>query len=660
MRLQLKKLKLSKFRGVHDLEITFNPQETIISGENGCGKSTIYNAWLWLLSGKDAQDRKDFNIKPVNQHGVNLFDRPESTVWAEIEVDGVVNTLSRTFSEKWQKKRGSESAEFTGHETNFTFNEVPLSQSEFQKKVDAIVSDETFKILSNSSFFNSLAWGKRRTILTSIIPDVQESDVIREMKKAKISGVDDLEKYLSEGKNFAEIKAITSNKRKKLNEELQGIAPRISENNSKLVDESKLSDYLQVKKQNEDIFKSTKQRLENPQKSANKELEYKANLLTAKIQALEGKQRDFRIDVWKGLNFAYTEFMKENSRLYEELTQLNTDLNTYNSSIAKLQAETTELLAKREVLVEKFKIESSKKFEIGEGLTECPTCKREFDHEKVDELVNEARSNFNENKAKKIALINEDGKGIKSQIERNNSSIEQLTENASKITESITYLTKKIQSITKVDKPTDEDLKAELLKNESYIEKDLEIEKLKAEIDSLRVDEQQSDNSEILNQIDACNAVLAENLQNIARIEQNKEIHVRIEELKKRESELTKEIANLEKVEYAIKKYDFFYSKAIEGQINSKFQTVKFKLFDTQVNGEIVTCCDTLVNGVNFGSVNNSGQINAGLEIISVLSNHYNTFLPVFVDNAEAVNKVLSIDSQTIKLVVTNETLTIK
>ena len=44
-----------------------------------------------------------------------------------------------------------------------------------------------------------------------------------------------------------------------------------------------------------------------------------------------------------------------------------------------------------------------------------------------------------------------------------------------------------------------------------------------------------------------------------------------------------------------------------------------------------------------------------GLDIINALSNHYQVELPIFIDNAESVNKLMPVASQIIKLIVSQD-----
>ncbi|MZK72441.1 hypothetical protein GT707_28075 [Clostridium beijerinckii] len=93
----------------------------------------------------------------------------------------------------------------------------------------------------------------------------------------------------------------------------------------------------------------------------------------------------------------------------------------------------------------------------------------------------------------------------------------------------------------------------------------------------------------------------------------------------------------------------------LEERINSKFKTVRFKLFKQQINGGIDECCETLINGVPYSNANTASQINSGIEIINTLSEHYKFQVPIFIDNRESVNEILDTESQIINLIVSKD-----
>ncbi|HRR53623.1 MAG TPA: hypothetical protein P5301_09190, partial [Bacteroidales bacterium] len=91
-------------------------------------------------------------------------------------------------------------------------------------------------------------------------------------------------------------------------------------------------------------------------------------------------------------------------------------------------------------------------------------------------------------------------------------------------------------------------------------------------------------------------------------------------------------------------------------KINNNFKLCRWKLFENQINGGIKECCICEVNTngayVEFNSANNAGKINAGLEIINILNQHYKINLPVIIDNRESVVEIIETENQIINLVV--------
>ena len=129
----------------------------------------------------------------------------------------------------------------------------------------------------------------------------------------------------------------------------------------------------------------------------------------------------------------------------------------------------------------------------------------------------------------------------------------------------------------------------------------------------------------------------------------------RIKELENEEENIANKVQELEAQQYQIEQFTKTKVELLESAINSKFEVVKFRLFDTQINGGLVECCDTLVKGVPYSDVNNAHKILAGLDIINTLIKFYQTSAPIFIDNRESINELYNINAQIISLIVTTD-----
>jgi len=194
------KLSLLNFKGIRNLEIQVSEKQKIY-GDNRTGKTTLVDAFTWLLFGKDSTDRKDFNIKTLDSEN-NVIEKLDHEVTGAFEVNNETIVLRRVFREKWVTRRGSETPELQGHETLFFWNDVPLQAGEYQAKVDSIISEQTLKMITSPLYFNSLKWQDRRNILTTIAGNVSDTDIAGSRKDFQellaIMGSKSLEEYKKE------------------------------------------------------------------------------------------------------------------------------------------------------------------------------------------------------------------------------------------------------------------------------------------------------------------------------------------------------------------------------------------------------------------------------------------------------------------------------
>lgn len=142
-------------------------------------------------------------------------------------------------------------------------------------------------------------------------------------------------------------------------------------------------------------------------------------------------------------------------------------------------------------------------------------------------------------------------------------------------------------------------------------------------------------------------------LAKFANIEANQK---RVTELEEQQQQLAEEYEKLEHQLFLIEEFIRTKVDLLNERINSKFKYARFKLFDMQINGGLAETCETLFNGVPYGSgLNNAAKINVGLDIINTLSEHYGLTAPIFIDNAEAVTKFIETNSQLVSLVVSEK-----
>src|SRR5690625_2233585 len=234
--IKLLNLKLSNFKGIKELEIDINGNDTRVYGDNGTGKTTIFDAFVWLLFNKDSNNNSNFDIKTLDNDG-NVIHRLDHEVEATLLIDGKETTLKKVYKEKWTKRRGSVTESFSGHTTDYYINGVPSKKKEYDDMIQSIVDEDVFQLITNPSYFNEvLHWKDRRELLLKIAGDITDEDVIASNK--------DLAKLLDvlNGNSIDDHKKIIAAKRREINKKLEEIPTRIDEIHRNLPDVSHLDE----------------------------------------------------------------------------------------------------------------------------------------------------------------------------------------------------------------------------------------------------------------------------------------------------------------------------------------------------------------------------------------------------------------------------------
>lgn len=659
MKITLKKLSLINFKGVKRHDVDFS-EITNIYGDNATGKTTIFDAFTWLFWGKDSSDKKDFNVKTIKSDG-STVERVEHEVSGTIMVDYDLVTLKRVLKEKWVKKRGEQFEEFTGHETLLFWNEVPVSLSEFNAKVNSLIDENLFKLITNAHYFNQMKWQEKRKVLFDIAGEVSDSEIFDRITTVSNKHLmDNLINVLNSKKTLEEYKKELSAKKKRIKDELESIPGRIAEvhhNMPEAINESEAKSKIDLL--NKEIAEIDLQ-LYNYQEQANKAFEA-VKQVQADINSLE--QDNIRIkheiesDELKRIN----DIKIANSNIEASVNQIQNDLlnkkaeldraktlqENWNSKVVTLENEMN-------TLRDKWNSENAKEIIFNEEEFCCPTCKRALEAGDIDAKKQVLIENFNLKKQIYLESIDAEGLRLKnekdnllSQIETNAKFIGDLSatlvELEAKLFDAKSEAEKALLPIERAD------INALLSANVQYQANISSIDSLKARLSAgaSPVDNSllKSKKIELQDQIQQLQKSLTIN----EVISSNK---IRIEELENQQAKLSQELAGFEGYEFSIEEYNKAKIDLIEDKINGKFSFVKFKMFNKLINGGTEECCETLVNGVPYTDINNAAKINAGLDIINALCNHYNVSAPCFIDNAESVTKLTPINSQLIRLIV--------
>lgn len=674
MRMILKSLHMENFKGIKSLDVNFS-NKTSIKGQNAAGKTTIFDAFTWLLFNKNSAGEEKFNVRPLDKDG-NRIDNVEIKVVAVLDVDGKEVELSKVQKQNWVKKRGTNTVSLQGNPNSYEIDGYPKSEADFKAYVSNLAqSEDMFKMLTNPQYFSSLKWKDQRDILMKLTTEVSDVELAKEMFDENAyaeSLIEELEKAPSTDDIRAKFSKALSEWKKKQAE----IPVRIDEAEKSKVDVDVAEQEL-LKADLERKIEAVDDRMENA---------------GTEIGRLRGKEMQLQFDMSgimqvmndelsakrRGLDSAKDDATREFNDLHNQIQSAENQIKANEKTISDTDAE-------RKNLGVEYNAEFSKAFDempylfdeskwkFDESTTICSLCGQKLPQDKIESLkadfeqkkadakaratkqLEDARKVFDDAKGAKLKGLINKGDACKADIER-------LTKENAKLQEDIVAL--KEQESKALAKQNDYakqlseiPAEADYSQNEEYVKLKTEHDKILADIAKLEsegadkvVNDLKAEKADLQSQLDEVNKVIAQAANNVA-------IDDRIETLRDEQKEIGQKVADQEQMLYLLEEFIRFKLNKVSESINSHFKTVNFKLFETQLNGGLKDCCECTVNGVPYSTLNSGHRIVAGLDIIRSLSELYGVSVPIFVDNAESLNEfnVPDMDAQLILLTVSED-----
>jgi chromosome segregation ATPase len=629
--IKLISLELNNFKCHKHLKIDFNGQNAAIYGDNATGKTSVYDALMWLLFSKDSQGNgeKNIEIKPLGEGGTVKDHDAITSVETVLSVNGEQVTLRRTLQEVWTTRRGFTEAVYTGNSSEYYIDGVPVKKNAFTDKIDEIVDEETFKLLTNVKYFSAdMSWQDRRAVLFKVAGVMDDMQIMATSETfiPLINGMDRLslddykKKLLAEKRGFVGAKT--------------ELPARISECEKTIEDVAALN-FGEAQAKIE-ILTAQRESLE-------------AQLLAIEHNSAADNKRIEIREAQLELNTVET----ENKAFRASQLANSPDVTSMRGNLARLQAQHSAKLRSKEqeqlyITSLDNEIASARERWIatnGETFSggNCPTCGQTLPAAQLKA----ATDSFEALKAKRLREIEATANARK---EARAAAIDRLDTISKEIADLESDITKISGEITVAESSV-----IEPVNMSNYEQKKAtvtaKINALSGELADMMSDTTAARNG-LQSQISAVKAQISEQMAIISKKSLLEYSLKRVEELKEDARNAAKCLEAVENMLFLIDEYSRYKTKFVEDSINSLFRIARFRLFREQANGGIEDRCDVVYNNIPYISVNNGAKINVGIDIINTLSKSYGVIVPLFVDNAESVTNIESSDTQIIRLVV--------
>lgn len=632
----LKKLTLQDWRAQNKVvEFTDN---TEIRGYNKSGKSSVYNAFLWLLTGADDMDRNNYNLfdNTIEQtHDTSKVASVEGT----FEIDGVEYTFKRTAEIGWTRKRGKDEYERKGTDNyKFYIDGIERNATEYKKSVEELFAPiDKLKIMLNLQYFLRLDWKEMRKHLQDMVGEISMDDFKGDYSEI----LNDLKKYTPE-----EVKVSYKSRIKPIKQAIDSLPITISTLQSSLPNIEDLNEVQQeiddAKSQIEMIDKQLLGSSEGVQKFIDKRNEEISEIAMLELDYKKAKdvyEEKYQDDAYEikrqiaEINFTNVEINRENNKAKQSIVNAKESLEYEKEKLKKLNDYRNNLLEQNsEVNAMKFTHDK------------CEYCGQTLPEERLEQL----KTKFNAYKEDKHKSIVAEGKA-------NNLKIEQCEKEIAEL--------KAIIEKGYEEKP---------LKDKSELE--VKLKKLEAEFVPYEQTTEGEEKMAVISDMKA-NLTIIPAQDNEALMNMKKSLMQDIETLSKKlglkeeydkqiltiqmkQKELKDsavELARLEGMLNKVNAYEREKAQIISDRVNGKFDYIQVEMTEVNKSGELVDTCKVLdVDGVNASVTNFASQVRCGIDISTAFCKFYGVNLPEFIDFAESIceDNYPKTDRQTIKLIV--------
>ena len=650
MNIELVKMHIENFKGIKELDISFG-KNTKIYGQNATGKTSIVDAYNWCLFDKNSIGEAKFQIRPLDANN-NQINHVEIKVSVTLIIDGREITFKKVQKQNWVKKRGSLSETLQGNVNSFEIDEVPKKEKDYKEYIKNIINEDLFKLITNPQAFVGKKWQEQREELMKLAPDIDNEDVIATNPKLLSELSLALSLHNPEDLQAKAKKALSEYKKQQAE-----IPARIDE----------------VRKSMTDIDVAELELQRNGLKEQIAEIEKSEEDMTAQYEKYQ-KDTDDLMDLKFKLSDMERKANEDNNtskRKYEEqIADFDADISSSNRRIDALKqniidaGETISAYEKkREELLADWKEENAKTYVdnlvFDENSAICPMCGQSYPEDKIEQI----KADFEQKKADVKAKWEKDHKDTLDRIVADGNRYKDLIENLkSKIDDAEAQLSAEQNKLQRMELEKEglTDLlealpdKVDISDSEAYKELASQIAEKEKILNTA------NSGAEMRQQLRIKKNGLKEELFEVEKqitSADNSAKEERIEELQQEMNDIADKVNEQEKMIYLLEEFTKAKMTMISKSVNEKFKIVNWKLFDKQVNGAIVECCECTVNGVPFSALNTGHRIVAGLDIISTLSEMYGVIAPIFIDNAEAINEfnIPKIEAQTILLSVSHD-----
>lgn len=675
MNIKLKSLTLENYKKFIGQETFRFYDRTMISGKNKEGKSTLENAYMEILTGKEVDGTQPDGIRPHGEDGKDL-NRADVVREVVLDIDGKETTIRKITKQKWRKPHGQTEEVLDGNTVSYEIDGFPYAPKKFEEYMKELADPEILLMCSNPNpFFSTL---KKST-----------ADARKVLEK--LSGFS-LEEFLAKNPQYAEVQDLT--KGHSVEDTMKKLRKQLTDQKKKLDQKSTELKYEQTRDSGVQIETSDLELAKGEWREKIAEVDRKEQALDEAVKAYDSANSEIlslKSKLNEIANNAGAGLREQRANLDQKISDMNIQNRGYANDMklaeldlqhshmgierhkAELEKARKDYSAASQKTFDETKLHEVEVEQFDEDSLICPECgqvrpemqrinlRETFEQSKARRIAEQekAREVFNAELSKMLDSITEIGNkaadDLKVAQEAKKETEQKIAEVRKQILETSSEIEKLCGELDKLPKEVD------LSGNVEYQELSEQIKKKEFALSamdngSMKRMELRQQRNQYMDEISKLDAQIQKSNADAEQKER------KLAELKEEFNKQKQTVADIERQMDVISQFSIEKNAALAEKINPFMDGFQFNFLTYTLEKNPVECCRIVKNGTEYGDLNYSDKLLVETSMIRGFQKMNNLDLPIWIDNSESINdeRIPELDTQMIVLKVTDGKLQVE
>lgn len=672
MKIKLRSLTLENYKKFGS-QVTFKFfDRTKISGKNKEGKSTLENAYMEILTGKEVDGTQPDGIRPHGEDGKDL-NRADVIREVVLDIDGKETTIRKITKQKWRKPHGQTEEVLDGNTVSYEIDGFPYAPKKFEEYMKELADPEILLMCSNPNPF-----------LSTLKKSTADARKVLE----KLSGFS-LEEFLAKNPQYAEVQDLA--KGHSVEDTMKKLRKQLTDQKKKLDQKSTELKYEQTRDSGVQIETSDLELAKGEWREKIAEVDRKEQALDEAVKAYDSANSEIlslKSKLNEIANNAGAGLREQRANLDQKISDLNIQNRGYANDMklaeldlqhshmgierhkAELEKARKDYSAASQKTFDETKLHEVEVEQFDEDSLICPECGQV----RPESQRNNIRETFEQSKARRIAEQEKAREVFNAELSK---MLDSITEIGNKAADDL----KVAQEAKKETEQKIAEVRKQILETSSEIEKLCgELDKLPKEVDLSGNEEYQELSKQIKKKEFALSAM---DNGTVKRMELRQQRYLYMNEISKLNAQIQKAnadseqkerklselkaefdkqkqiVADIERQMDVISQFSIEKNAALAEKINPFMDGFKFEFLAFTLENNPYDVCKLIREGTEYSNLNYSDRLLVETAMVRGFQKMNNLDFPIWIDNSESINdyRLPKLDTQMIVLKVTNDTL---